>query len=154
MDIEEMGPCPEGCGGTLKFPVVENCTCHINPPCGNCSNNPLTCDNCGWECPPPTHNNDPYQSELWKEYLKKMTPPFTSELIDGKKLIDWNYDSRSGSTMVYRGRYEGSVTAEDIINYLGDGTFGHRGPVLWPDRDNRTGRSLQKGSFIYTKITD
>ncbi|MDR3582522.1 MAG: hypothetical protein P4L67_04585 [Candidatus Pacebacteria bacterium] len=44
--------------------------------------------------------------------------------------------------MVYRGRYEGNVTAKDIIEALGDGSFGHRGPIL------------RNGHFTYTKITD
>lgn len=37
----------DGCGGTMGWPDVEGCSCHINPPCGACENNPLTCDECG-----------------------------------------------------------------------------------------------------------
>lgn len=47
--IEEGEPCPEKCGGKLKFPPVVNCSCHIDAPCSQCTNNPLTCDQCGWE---------------------------------------------------------------------------------------------------------
>ena len=64
------------------------------------------------------------------------------DLGDGKRIFDCDYNSSSGSTMEYRGRYEGPVTAEDIIKLLGDGTFGHRGP------------RMINGSFTYTKITD
>lgn len=44
--------------------------------------------------------------------------------------------------MVWTGEYEGPVTAKEIIDYFGDGTFGHRGPYLFGNR------------FEYTKITD
>lgn len=64
------------------------------------------------------------------------------DLGDGKRIFDYDYDSSSGSTMVYSGRYEGNVTSEDIIKALGDGSFGHRGPFF------------QDGRFTYTKITD
>jgi hypothetical protein len=30
--------------------------------------------------------------------------------------------------ITYSGRYEGPVTAEDIIAFCGDGTFGHKAP--------------------------
>jgi TPP-dependent indolepyruvate ferredoxin oxidoreductase alpha subunit len=65
-----------------------------------------------------------------------------TDLGNGKRLLNWDYDSSSGSTMVYRGQYEGPVTEQDIIDCLGDGTFGHRGPTLG------------NGRFTYTKITD
>lgn len=37
----------DGCDGLMDWPEVEGCSCHINPPCGRCENNPLTCDTCG-----------------------------------------------------------------------------------------------------------
>lgn len=60
----------------------------------------------------------------------------------GGRVFNINHDGSSGSTMVFTGQYEGEVTAADIFAYLGDGTFGHRGP------------SLGNGRFTYTKITD
>jgi len=36
----------EQCDGILKYPPVENCSCHINPPCHNCVDNKLECDKC------------------------------------------------------------------------------------------------------------
>jgi hypothetical protein len=69
-------------------------------------------------------------------------PKPSHDLGNGKRIFDYDYDSRSGSSMQYRGRYEGNVTAADIIELLGDGTFGHRGPIL------------DHGTFTYTKITD
>lgn len=36
----------DGCKGTMVF-APENCSCHINPPCGSCLDG-MTCDKCGW----------------------------------------------------------------------------------------------------------
>jgi hypothetical protein len=36
----------DGCPGTLEFGRVENCSCHIAPPCGACVSNPLVCTGC------------------------------------------------------------------------------------------------------------
>lgn len=36
--------------GTLYFPPVENCSCHLgHPPCSACVGKILTCRECGWE---------------------------------------------------------------------------------------------------------
>jgi hypothetical protein len=47
--LEEGDTCSEpGCLGKMHYAPVENCSCHINPPCGNCEHNPLVCDACGY----------------------------------------------------------------------------------------------------------
>lgn len=38
---------PEGCCGRLQLTEVENCSCHINAPCGACLSVKLVCDDCG-----------------------------------------------------------------------------------------------------------
>lgn len=70
----------------------------------------------------------------------------SKNLGNGKRIYDYDYDASSGSTMVYRGKYEGPVTAQDIIDALGDGTFGHRDLTLYGNKE--------RGAFTYTKITD
>lgn len=35
------------CTGLYEYRDVENCSCHINPPCGACVENPLVCNQCG-----------------------------------------------------------------------------------------------------------
>jgi len=39
------------CNGVLYYPKVENCSCHINPPCHECVSVCLTCKDCGEEYP-------------------------------------------------------------------------------------------------------
>ena len=139
IEIEEGGKCPE-CDGTLEYLPVENCRCHISPPCSSCVNNPLTCNQCGWEEDPPDVgreiNDQIYDPSVW------ISKSPSKDLGNGKRIFDYDYDSSSGSTMEYSGKYEGNVTAKDIVDFLGDGTFGHRGPIL------------SGGRFRYTKITD
>lgn len=46
MDILVEGDkCPE-CNGTLVSSEVDNCSCHINPPCVNCVENTIECNKC------------------------------------------------------------------------------------------------------------
>jgi len=48
MKIQEGDKCLN-CGGTFGYEEVENCSCHINPPCSACLENPLVCLNCGYD---------------------------------------------------------------------------------------------------------
>lgn len=35
------------CNGTFEIGKVEGCDCHINPPCGACTDQEITCSVCG-----------------------------------------------------------------------------------------------------------
>ena len=42
--------CPDpDCIGILEYEKVENCSCHIAPPCWACENAKLICPICGWK---------------------------------------------------------------------------------------------------------
>jgi len=46
---DEGDACPfDRCIGVLRFAKVQNCSCHISPPCGECENKTLHCSECGW----------------------------------------------------------------------------------------------------------
>lgn len=48
--LDEGDACPDiACTGTMQFRPVENCSCHISPPCLACTSNPLVCSECGKE---------------------------------------------------------------------------------------------------------
>ena len=50
VELVEGSKCPDtDCNGTMEYPPVGNCSCHISPPCGKCVDNPLTCSVCGLE---------------------------------------------------------------------------------------------------------
>lgn len=144
--FEEGCKCPECHQGIMQYPQVENCSCHINPPCSACTSNLLTCSKCGCEDPEPEPLPQPTKAQInaWErlrnkwEGLRSRGHTFTN----GGRIYNVDHRSDSGSTMEYTGRYEGSVTASQILEYLGDGTFGHIGPTMY------------NGRFTYTKITD
>lgn len=48
-EYEEGDKCPECRDGILKYGEVENCSCHLTPPCSACLDNPFVCIECGWE---------------------------------------------------------------------------------------------------------
>ena len=48
-ELYEGDLCPECGAAAMKYPRVENCSCLISPPCSACTNNRLTCDECGFE---------------------------------------------------------------------------------------------------------
>ena len=37
------------CNGIINFHLVENCYCHISPPCSACTSSKAYCPECGWE---------------------------------------------------------------------------------------------------------
>lgn len=134
------GDCPKECGGKLYIHKDGDCSCHINPPCSACQNSLLACNNCDWRDEKVPVSTGSYR--LLESYSRNRTVT----IGEGKQLIDFTYDSSSGSTMHYTGRYSGPVTAKDIVTYLGTGSWGHRGPHLYGDST--------RGHFTYTKITD
>lgn len=145
---EEGDRCSFVCDGTLYIPDVEGCLCHLNAPCTSCVTNYPRCRECGRVAEPEDRAPSalPTNAGRWRSlgvFGSEWVPSRPSrDLGDGKRIFDFDYDSSSGSTMEWKGSYEGPVTAADIIAAFGDGTFGHRGPML------------HNGRFTYTQITD
>jgi len=137
---EEGDQCPECRAGNMSFPPVENCSCHIAPPCHACTNRLLTCNTCGWEFEPPKPKAS-WRSVAPGIFASHIHRP-SKDLGNGKRIFDYSYDSSSGSTMHYTGRCTPEVTPQDILDYFESGTFGHRGPTI------------SNGRFSFTKITD
>ena len=136
--MDELDKCPS-CDGVLVFPPVENCSCHINPPCSECTSIRLTCLACGWM-------EEVVSVETYRALgpvCEVVTTHPSHEFGNGARIFDWDYDSRSGSSMTYHGKLKGDVSPDDIIRFFGEGTFGHRGPSFFKD-----------GTFAYVKITD
>ena len=47
--LEEGETCPECEIGVMGYEEVENCSCHIHPPCSACVEQLLTCLKCSYE---------------------------------------------------------------------------------------------------------
>lgn len=147
---EEGAECPnDGCRGHVIIDYPDyNCSCHVSAPCSRCTSSFLVCDTCHDQEPEDETSYVPvisYRSIGMGIYESYCVNP-SKDLGNGKRIYDYDYDSSSGSSMVYKGKYEGPVTPQDIIDALGVGTFGKRGPFLTGDK--------MSGSFTYTKITD
>lgn len=115
---EEGDRCTElKCTGVLDYPAVENCSCHVNPPCSACTSVVLTCPECGWEEEAPDYKDVPVAPGLsMREY--KPRP------LDNTK-IDYRAKMHSGSSMIKEGVYPEGVTAKEVAEIV-RGTFGGR----------------------------
>lgn len=58
--VDEGDPCvdPE-CTGVYEFGEVENCSCHISPPCSACMDRPVRCSMCKYEPDEPREPQEP-----------------------------------------------------------------------------------------------
>jgi hypothetical protein len=115
---EEGDKCREkDCKGTLEYPEVENCSCHINPPCQVCTNNPLTCNECGWEEEAPDYKDVQVAPGLSMREYKPLQ-------LDKTK-IDYRSKMHSSSTMIKEGVYPDGATKTEVQKVV-NGTFGGR----------------------------
>ena len=57
-----------GCDGIIKEHEKEGgCSCHINPPCGYCTEPNAYCETCGWDAKEEQHEYDKQQTEAYKK---------------------------------------------------------------------------------------
>jgi hypothetical protein len=131
---EEGDSCSQAkCQGTLRFPQVENCSCHISPPCHACTSQRLTCDACGWVDDSPEETYVPVAPGL--SMLEQRPRP-----LDATK-IDYRVKLHSASTMIKEGVYPNGATATEVAEVV-KGTFGGRF------------ESFGNGRFKYIAYTD
>lgn len=115
---EEGDRCQQkGCNGKLDFPPVENCSCHISPPCNACVNRQLTCNECGWVDDAPEETYVPIAPGL--SMLEHKPRP-----LDPTK-VDYRNKMHSNSSMIKEGVYPIGMSATEVRKVV-DGTFGGR----------------------------
>jgi hypothetical protein len=112
---EEGDRCPECGNGKLCYPPVENCTCHINPPCSACTDRNLVCEKCGYEVEEPVYQDIPVAPGLsMREYKPK---PLNNTRID------YRTKAHTASTMICEGVYPAGTSMEAVREVV-KGTFG------------------------------
>ena len=116
---EEVDKCPK-CRGALEYPEIENCSCHINPPCAACTSNELTCTECGHE--PNADKGD-------HTYISAGIPGVSIREYKPKPLdkskIDYRIKMHSSCSQLVYGVYpEG--TSRDEVRKVVTGPFGGR----------------------------
>lgn len=115
--LEEGDKCPECKEGRMKFGKVENCSCHINQPCGSCTEVPLLCSECGWVDESEPERFVPVAPGL--SMLERKPQP-----LDNTK-IDYVCKMHGSSSMIKEGVYPEGATREEVRKVV-DGTFGGR----------------------------
>lgn len=115
---EEGDRCPEiNCSGQLNYEPVENCSCHISPPCSACTHRSLICDKCGFTPEEPEYKDVPAAPGL---FIRQFKP----RPLDKTK-IDYRKKSHTSSSMIVEGVYPEGTTAAEVRKVV-DGTFGGR----------------------------
>ena len=110
-----------GCRGTISEHPVENCSCHINPPCSECTKPREFCPICGWETADDVIVNDAICNINRKTGVYRMWMPRPLD----KSRIDWRTLYHTNFTQICEGCYPEGTTVEEV-RCLVNGTFGGR----------------------------
>lgn len=70
----------DGCAGIIDEHEKEgSCSCHINPPCGYCTNDSAFCPVCDWQAgDDPVEKIDPEVEKRNQEYYKRESEKWTA----------------------------------------------------------------------------
>lgn len=129
----EWDNCPD-CGTRLKEKPVENCSCHINPPCSACTAPRMYCD-CGWEEKPYVMND--YSCRVNKKGVIKS---WKLRDLDPTR-IDYHIKAHTNSSQICEGVCPPGTTMEQVLEKV-RGTFGGRF------------EQFENGKFKYIAYTD
>jgi len=109
----------DGCNGVIAVRPVENCSCHINPPCGSCTEPREYCPECDWHVQDDTDFR-PVSVAPGLAILERVKP----RPLDPTK-IDYRIHMHSNSSQRVEGVYPlGTPQAE--VEAQVRGTFGGR----------------------------
>lgn len=119
---EEGDICPECHKGVLEYSPVENCSCHINPPCSACTDRFLLCPDCNFEPDEPDYKDVPITPFEYgvgismREYKPKP--------LDNTE-IDYHTEMHTHFSQKVKGVYPAGTTPDEVRKAVG-GTFGGR----------------------------
>jgi len=110
-----------GCKGIIRDKPVENCSCHISPPCHACTEDRAYCDECDYEGKNNEHMNGfignvDKSTGIWKSFERRQ--------LDASK-IDWHSLSHTHFSMIKEGVYPEGTTRDQVLDLV-KGTFGGR----------------------------
>lgn len=115
-------PCNRnGCKGVIREHPVENCSCHICPPCSACTEDRGYCETCGWV----GKDDEPFNDHLLNVDKKTgVARLWTLRPLDKSKL-DWHSKPHTNSSMIKEGVYPLAMTRDEVEAKV-RGTFGGR----------------------------
>lgn len=122
-----------GCQGIIAEHPVDNCSCHISPPCSACTTPREYCPECDWSAEEEDRSfyfnglrctavskDDAKLGMYGGVPLKKWEP----RPLDPTK-IDYHVKSHTHSSQICEGVYPESATRADVLKRV-EGTFGGR----------------------------
>lgn len=110
----------KGCELLIQEKPVVDCSCHINPPCGACTDPRLFCE-CGWDQSEETVVNDHIVQVDKNTGIYKL---YGLRSLDNST-IDWHSKSHTHFSMIKEGVYPEGTTKEEVESKV-RGTFGGR----------------------------
>lgn len=116
---------------------VNDCSCHINPPCSACVDAPLFCNECGYE---QEFDRLPLSNI---EYKPSSTFKVRTLADLDRTKIDWISSSHTHFSMIKEGCFPVGTEKSKVIDEV-KGSFGGRFDVFNPDT----------GYFKYVAYTD
>lgn len=135
---EEGAACKrKGCKGVIEARPVENCSCHISPPCGACTATKEYCPECGYDRKDDFVMNDFVISPNKETGVYRSWEP---RPLDNTK-IDWRSKGHTHFTMIKEGVYPKDSSMAAVEKEV-RGTFGGRFEYF------------ENGKFKYVAYTD
>jgi len=125
-----------GCQGRISVWPVENCSCHIHPPCGSCTEAREHCPVCDWRAKDDTDYRF-VPTEFYGLSIRETVKPTP---LDPRK-IDYRIKGHSNASQLCEGVYPETATMEEVELRV-RGTFGGRF------------ESFGNGRFRYIAYTD
>lgn len=126
----------DGCKGIIEERDIDGgCSCHINPPCGYCTEPKNYCPECGWDEKEESEISHYDSKKYWDDYHKR------PDVIEAKRKADEEeklfYSMYQGETPVekYMARHRNHTHFSQII-------FG-----VHPNMDKSEIREKVKGTF-------
>ena len=111
-----------GCDGVIKLEEVENCSCHLSAPCGECTNAGMWCPECNWR-----EKDDPLCVREVSTISFGSPLPFIEtkrRVLDPTK-VDWIHKVHSSCSMIKEGVYPEHMSRSEVEKEV-RGTFGGR----------------------------
>jgi len=109
-----------GCQGKISVRLVENCSCHIHPPCGSCTEAREYCPECDWHA----KDDDQVTYRHLGGGISEMLFGPQPRPLDPRK-IDYRITSHSNASQKCEGVYPEGATMADVLEQV-RGTFGGR----------------------------
>lgn len=109
----------QGCRGTISLHPKGDCSCHISPPCGACTEPRAYCLKCDWQEKDDRVFNDFVVNENPKTGVWRT---WTPRPLDPTKL-DWHSKSHTHFSMIKEGVYPEGMSQEEVREQV-KGTFG------------------------------